>query len=374
MKIRVYRPEANAYVSKKFYSYGSWGMDNSSFEVNTEGEIDISLDKEKYGSNETAAVLFKAPFSGRMLVTLETDHVLSYQYVEVKNRTAQLDLQMTPEQVPNVYVTATLIKPHQVSDIPLTVAHGFKNVNVEEKGRKMDVTINAKKSSRSRTHQKVKVIAAPGSFVTLAAVDNGVLQVSDFETPDPYHYYYQKQALAVTAYDIYPLLFPELRARLSSTGGDGELSMDKRVNPMPAKRFKIVSYWSGIKKADNSGAAEFEFDIPQFSGEIRLMAVAYKDEKFGSAEATTTVADPIVLSSSLPRFLSPGDTALVPVSISNTTGKVASGQATITTSGPVKIVGSNSQSININPNSEGRASFQIVADATINVAKIVGEY
>lgn len=369
-EVRIYRPEANAYVSKKFYSYGSWGMDNSSFEVNTEGEIDISLDKEKYSSNETAKVLFKTPFSGRMLVTMETDHVLSYQYVDVANRTASLDLKTNGEHVPNVYVTATLVKPHQVSDIPLTVAHGFKNISVEEKDRKMTVTIDAQKAIRSKTHQKVKVNAAPGSFVTLAAVDNGVLQVTDFKTPDPYYYYYQKQALAVTAYDIYPLLFPELKARLSSTGGDGELSMDKRVNPMPAKRFKIVSYWSGIKKAGNNGTAEFEFDIPQFSGEVRLMAVAYKDEKFGSAEATTKVADPIVLSSSLPRFLSPGDTALVPVTISNTTSKAASGQATITASGPVKIVGAASQTISINPNSEGRTSFQIVADANINIAKI----
>jgi uncharacterized protein YfaS (alpha-2-macroglobulin family) len=369
-EIRVYRPDANAYVGKKFYSYGSWGMDNSSFEVNTEGQIDISLDKEKYNSNETAKLLFKTPFSGRMLVTLETDHVLSYQYIDVANRTASLDLKMTTENVPNVYVTATLIKPHQVSDIPLTVAHGFENITVEEKSRKMNVVIEAKKSTRSRTHQKVKVNAAPGSFVTLAAVDNGVLQVTDFKTPDPYNYYYQKQALAVTAYDIYPLLFPELRARLSSTGGDGELNMDKRVNPMPAKRFKIVSYWSGIKKANNSGAAEFEFDIPQFSGEVRLMAVAYKDQTFGSAEATTTVADPIVLSSSLPRFLSPGDTALLPVTISNTTGKIANGQATISVSGPVKIVGSNNQTISINSNSEGKANFKIVAGDQINIAKI----
>jgi uncharacterized protein YfaS (alpha-2-macroglobulin family) len=143
-EIRVYRPEANAYVGKKFYSYGSWGMDNSSFEVNTEGQIDISLDKERYSSNETAKLLFKTPFSGRMLVTLETDHVLSYQYVDVANRTASLDLKMSAENVPNVYVTATLIKPHQVSDIPLTVAHGFENITVEEKSRKMNVAIEAK--------------------------------------------------------------------------------------------------------------------------------------------------------------------------------------------------------------------------------------
>ncbi|MCU7548373.1 MG2 domain-containing protein [Chitinophagaceae bacterium LB-8] len=367
-EVRIYRPGANAYVSKKFYSYGSWGANISSFEVNTEGQIDISLDKEKYNAGETAKVLFKTPFSGRMLVTTETDGVLTHQYLDVVKRIASIDLKLTGEHVPNVYVTATLFKPHEISDIPLTVAHGFQNIAVEDKGRKMPVAITAQKSVRSKTHQKVRVKAAPGSFITLAAVDNGVLQVSDFKTPDPYQYYYQKKALSVAAFDLYPLLFPEVRPRLSSTGGD--MSMEKRVNPMPARRFKILSYWSGIKKANGSGVAEFEFDIPQFSGEVRLMAVAYKDEQFGSAEATTTVADPVVLSSSLPRFLSPGDTVLMPVTISNTTTKVANGQATISATGPIKPVQGNIQNISLNPNSETQTIFKIVADQGIGVAKV----
>jgi uncharacterized protein YfaS (alpha-2-macroglobulin family) len=76
----------------------------------------------------------------------------------------------------------------------------------------------AKKIVRSKTHQKVTVKAAAGSYVTLSAVDNGVLQISDFKTPDPYNYFYQQKALQVTAYDLYPLLFAEVRAKLSSTG------------------------------------------------------------------------------------------------------------------------------------------------------------
>ncbi len=369
-EIRISRPGANAYVSKSFYSYGAWGGDASSFEVNTEGHIDVELDKETYQSGDNAKLLFKTPFSGRMLVTLETDHVVSYQYVDVAKRTASLDIKMNSEYMPNVYVTATLIKPHEMSDIPLTVAHGFQNIKVEEKQRKIPVEITAQKSVRSRTHQKVRVQALAGSYITLAAVDNGVLQVSDFKTPDPYGYYYQKRALQVSAFDMYPLLFPEIRARLSSTGGDGDLSLDKRVNPMPARRFKIMSYWSGIKKANGNGVAEFEFDIPQFSGEVRLMAVAFKDEKFGSSENAMTVADPIVLSSALPRFMSPGDTVLVPVTISNTTNREANGQASVAVSGPVKIIGSPSQTIAVSPNSEARANFEVVASPNINVAKI----
>ncbi|HWR32451.1 MAG TPA: MG2 domain-containing protein, partial [Chitinophagaceae bacterium] len=338
-EVKVYHPGANNYVSRSFYSYGGWGGNNTSFEVNNEGNINIDIDKKSYTTGESVQAHFTTPFSGRMLVTMETDHVISHQYVEVSNRDATVDLKLTSDAVPNVYITATLIKPHEVSDIPLTVAHGFKNVTVEEKSRKIPVEVVAAKTVRSKTHQKVTVKAAAGSFVTLSAVDNGVLQISDFKTPDPYDYFYQKKALQVSAFDLYPLLFAEVRARLSSTGGDGEMSMEKRMNPMPAKRIKVVSYWGGIKKANSSGEATFEFDIPQFSGELRLMAVSYKGQSFGAADNTMTVADPIVVSTALPRFLSPGDTVYVPVTLTNTTDKTANVTASINVEGPVKVVG-----------------------------------
>lgn len=369
-EVRVYVPGGNAYVKREFYSYGSWGGYNTSFEVNNEGNIDISLDKKSYYAGESVKALFKTPFSGKMLVTMETDKVISSQYVDVSNRTAELNLEVNSEDVPNVYITATLIKAHDVSDIPLTVAHGFQNVKVEEKSRKIPVEIVSSKSVRSKTHQKIKVRAEAGSYVTLAAVDNGVLQVSDFKTPDPYNYFYQKKALQVSAYDLYPLLFPEVKARLSSTGGDENLEMKKRINPMPAKRIKIVSYWSGIKKANGNGDAEFEFDVPQFSGEIRLMAVSYKGQNFGSAENTMTVADPVVISTALPRFLSPGDSVNVSVTLSNTTGKQANLSAMINVEGPLKVAGINKQTVLVNAKSEGRAIFQIAADPTIAAGKV----
>ena len=143
----------------------------------------------------------------------------------------------------------------------------------------------------------------------------------------------------MTDYDIYPLLLPELRAKLSSTGGDSETDMTKRTNPMPSKRIKILSYWSGIKKTDGSGEAVFQINIPQFSGEVRLMAVSYKNDHFGSSESRMTVADPLVLSTALPRFLSPSDSIRVPVTITNTTTGSASGTATINVSGGVLISG-----------------------------------
>ncbi|MBI1341397.1 MAG: alpha-2-macroglobulin family protein [Terrimonas sp.] len=371
-EVRVFVPGANTYVSESFYSYGNWGWgsDNSSFEVNNEGNIDIETDKNSFYSGETAKVLFKAPFDGRLLVTVESDKLITYQYVDVEKRTASIDLKLTEDYLPNVYITATLIKPHEVSDMPLTVAHGFQNIKVEEKSRKIPVEIISAKTVRSRTSQQVKVKAEPGSYITLAAVDNGVLQVSNFKTPNPYEHFYSKKALQVAAYDLYPLLFPEIRGKLSSTGGDGDLEMDKRVNPMPAKRIKIVSFWSGIAKADGNGEAAFKVDIPQFSGEIRLMAVAYNSQRFGSSENTITVADPIVISTALPRFLSPGDTVSVPITLSNTTNRAANLSADLKLEGPLKIVGRNSQSVSVEGKSESIALFKLVADPAIAVGRV----
>lgn len=371
-EIRIAQPGVNSFVRRTFYSYGYWGSSGSNFEVDNEGNVDIELDKKSYVTGETAKVLFKAPFNGKMLVTLENDKVVEYKYVNVENRTASITFDLKSEALPNAYVTATLIKPHEESDMPLTVAHGFMSIPVEETARKIPVQIFAESKVRSRTHQNVKVKATPNSKITLAVVDEGILQLTDYKTPDPYGFFYAKRALEVNSFDLYPLLFPELKGILSSTGGDG-FDLSKRTNPLQNKRVKLVSYWSGITDANGNGEASFEFDIPQFSGQLRLMAVAYKDVGFGSAEMSMTVADPVVISTALPRFLSPKDTVIVPVTISNTTGNSTNASAVLKVKGPLKIVGSSTQSVALSANAEGRVNFQIVADPQIAAANVTVE-
>lgn len=139
---------------------------------------------------------------------------------------------------------------------------------------------------------------------------------------------------------------------------------------MPAKRVKVVSYWSGMRKANGSGEAEFDVEIPAFSGEIRMMAVSYKGNSFGAGESVMTVADPIVISSALPRFLSPGDTVSMPVTLSNTTDKAATVTATLKTEGAVKALGGVTQSISLPAKSEGRANFQLVASTGIGIGNV----
>ena len=368
-EIRIARPGAGNYVSQHFYSYGWHGNYGGSFEVNREGNVDISADKKSYETGERARLLFKAPFNGRMLVTVEQNELISYHYLDVKDRAASMDLPLNAKHLPNVYVTATLIKPHSQTELPLTVAHGFKSIGVEETTRKMAVSIIAPEKIRSNTRQKIKVKAQPGSMITLSAVDEGILQITRYETPDPYAYFYAKRALEMTAFDVYPYLLPEIKGMKSSTGGDG-YDLSKRVNPMPNKRVKLVAYWSGMTDS-KTGELTAELNIPQFSGEIRLMAVAYKDEKFGHADAAMKVADPMVISTGLPRFMSPGDTVYASVTLANTTAKDASANLEIQSNGMVRLAGPGPGKVTVASGKESRIIVKLVAAPNIGTAAII---
>jgi len=369
-ELRVSRPGSSSYVSQYFYAYGYGDTQYASFEVNNEGNVTIKADKESYAPGEAVNLLFTTPFEGRMLVSIERDKVVEHVFVQTENKTASLKLKAGEEWLPNVYVSATLFRPMDASDMPLTVAHGFKNLKVEARQNKLPVTVSLSEQSRSRTRQVITVKTAPRAYVTIAAVDEGILQVKNFKTPDPYNYFYQKVALAVGNYDIYPLLLPEYKAVLSSTGGDAaDDGQHGRVNPLFVNRVKNVSFWSGILKADGNGTVQYEIDVPQFSGDIRVMAVAYKDKGFGSFDNHMKVADPVVISTALPRFLSPGDAAVMPVTLSNTTAKDATAEVSVRVEGPLGI-GSSRQTVALKANSEGRAMFNIKAAPGIGAGKV----
>lgn len=369
--LRLYNQGSERYVEQTFYAYG-WGATNSgAFAVNTEGTIDITKDKEVYNPGDKAKLLFKTPFNGNLLVTIERNNVMEYHYLKTDKKTAEYTLNITDQHLPNVYVTATLFRALDDGAIPLTVAHGVAPIMVEKPSTKLPVQITVAEKSRSNTSQviTVKTKASSDVKVTIAVVDEGILQLRNTKTPDPHNYFYQKRALENEAYDVYPYLLPDLKLKRSSTGGDG-FDLSKRVNPITNKRIKLVAKWSGILKTNAAGIATYKMNIPSFSGDLRVMAVAYENTNFGSAEAHVKVADPIVISSSLPRFVAPGDTLVVPVTFNNTLNNVQKIEPSIIANGGIKIVGKSSDVISIPANSEQRVTFKLVAPTIIGAASI----
>lgn len=369
-EVRVSRQGSANYVSSGFYAYGWSDFGSSAFFVNREGEVGIETDKPDYQPGDEAKLLFKTPFEGELLVTVEQNRVLEYYSLKVDVSGANMKLKITDKHLPNIYISATLIRKNDQSGLPLTVGHGYLNIKVDNPGLKLPVSILAPEKIRSKTHQTIRIKTAPGAEVTLAVVDEGILQITSYPTPSPYDWFYGKRALEVSSYDLFDEIFPELGSQRSSSGGDAAFDLGSRLNPLTSKRVKLISIWSGIKKANSSGEVSFTAAIPAFSGAVRIMATAYKGKQFGSSDKEMKVADPLVISSSLPRFLSPGDVAEVTVTLTNTTAKPLSANLKINTSGPVSAGSPEKSSIQVPANSEIQTSYALTAGNTTGGAII----
>ena len=363
-EFRISATNSDNYVSFSFYAYGWGDTYSSSFEVNNEGKIDITTDKEKYNTGDKAKLLLKLPFDGKVLITLERDKVMQHFYINSDNKSAAIDIKLDDKHVPNIYVTATLIKPNSNSEMPLTVAYGFTNINVENTNNKIPIDLQCVNQTRSKTKQTVKIKSKANCEMTVAVVDEGILAIKDQKSPNPYNYFYAKRALEVNSYNLYPYLFPEITAL-----GGGFDNIAKRVNPLTNKRIKLVSVWSGIIHTNAFGNAEFSFDIPQFSGNLRVMAIAYDGKKFGATDKNIIVADPIVISTGVPRFVAPNDNITVPVTISNTTKNKAHALVKVNTTGVLE--NQAYISADIEPNSEKQLDFDMLTKNLTGEGKVI---
>ncbi len=369
-EVRISSGENNAaYVSRTFYAYGSANTDYTSFQVQKEGNIDIKSDKDNYKPGEKAHLLFTCPFDGKVIVTVEQNDVLEKYFLNTDHKAASMDIPITKDELPSIYITASVIRELSDNSIPLTIARGFIPIKVDDPVDKLDVKVICADNSRSKKSQTIKIKSAPNTEVTIGVVDEGVLLVTNFQTPDPYGYFYAKRALEVNTSDLYPRVLPEMGNWNISSMAGGE-ALEGRLNPVGGRRVHILSYWSGILKTNSSGDASYTIYIPEFSGSLRVMAAAYKDNKFGSGEKNIVVADPIVVSTSLPRFMSPDDESLLNVVLTNTTGALVNAQSILSVKGSLKIEGSLSQNVAIPAHGEKTLTYNLNATPGYGTAKV----
>ena len=374
-ELRVARAGEREYQTAEFYAYGWASNTASSFEVDKEGRVEIVFDRESYKPGDNAKVLFMCPFAGRLLVTVERNGVYHHEYVDVEKRSVEVTLPVKGDYLPNAYVTATLFRPHDgKGDTPFLVGHGFASMSVEKKDNRLPLTIAAPERVKPGSTQTITIQTAKERdvFVTLAAVDEGILQITGYETPDPYRTMYAKRALLLSSHDLYKFLLPEFVRPSSSVGGDGydEEAARKRTNPIAANRFTLFSFWSGIKRSDANGKVRIQLKLPQFNGEARLMAVAYTAERFAGAEKRMKVSDDIILEPQLPRLLTAGDSLVMPVTVINTTGKSGKVTVTLKSGGGLRLRSSSSSTVRVPANGTAQVTFRVQADQVPGTATL----
>jgi len=367
---KVYFGHPDNMCEYSFYAYGRGNTNFTAFEVNKEGKVTFKKDKDEYKVGEQAKIILSTPFQGKVLVTVERDNIIKHYYTTTDKRTAELLIDITPEMFPNAYITTTLIKPVTDNNSPLTVAYGIENITVKNDQKNIPIEIEVEDKIRSNQKYTFTINSEPNTEMTVAVVDEGILNITNYKSPDATDYFYQKRALEVEAYDLYPYLFPEIADRGLLIGGGGVEELNNRAVGFGNKRVQLCSYWSGIVQANEQGLYQMTIDVPEFSGDLRIMAMNYKDDRFGAAQANMKVANPMVLSTGLPRFLTPGDEVDIPLMLSNTTESTLENQVQIEVEGPLQLIGDTTKTVNILANDEQQVWFKAKVLKALGDAKV----
>lgn len=283
--------------------------------------LTFSSDKPRYSVGETAVVVLPAVAQGRALLSIESgSKVLSQRWVEVAEGENRIELPITSEMSPNVYVNIVLLQPHRdkVSDRPIRL-YGYLPVLVDDPATMLSPVLELPDEVRPESSFDLKVREETGRPMTytLAIVDEGLLGLTRFQTPNLHKTFYRKEALGVRTWD----LFDEVTGayggeleRLLALGGDGN---EEEVEEERKKknRFPPVVKFLGPFRLAPGQSANHEVDLPPYIGAVRVMLVAGEGAAFGSTHKSVLVREPLMLLSTVPRVLGPDEEIEIPIAV-----------------------------------------------------------
>ncbi|MGI6306106.1 MAG: alpha-2-macroglobulin family protein [Bacteroidales bacterium] len=282
--------------------------------------LQLNTDKEKYSVGDNISLTFPAPENGRAIITIENATGL-LDITEMKTRAGNTEVKIkaTAAMSPNAYLYVTMLQPHAqtVNDAPVRL-YGVIPVMVEDPSTKLVPVITMPDKIRSQQEVEIRVEEKNHQEMTytLALVDEGLLDLTGFRTPDPWKWFFVKHALGVHTWDLYDLVFGAFGGKLSRgfAIGGSEAALDQSKNR--ERRFEPVVRFIGPFTLAPGKRASHKITLPQYTGSVRVMVTAAgKGNSFGAAEKTVTVADPLMILATAPRVLSPGDRVALPVTV-----------------------------------------------------------
>jgi uncharacterized protein YfaS (alpha-2-macroglobulin family) len=340
-----------------------WYSDGS---ADTPDLLETSIDKPEYQSGDTMVVSVNARSAGKLTINVLGDRLLTTQTTDVKEGTAQVKISVGKDWGSGAYVVATLRRPLDAAALRMPGRSiGLKWFGIDKKARTLAVNLSPPALVRPNTTMKLPVKLTglnPGedAKVVVAAVDVGILNLTNYKPPAPDDYYLGQRRLTAEIRDLYGQLIDGMQGTRGQlkTGGD---SAGAELQGSPPTQ-KPLALYSGIVTVAADGTAEISFDIPEFAGTARVMAVAWTATKLGRATVDVTVRDPVVLTATLPRFLLNGDRGTMSLDIDNVEGAPGDYTVNVKTSGTVKVSGNAAISVKLA--AKQRASMSLLLDAS----------
>ncbi len=311
--------------------------------------LNVSADKDAYQVGEEIEISIPTAARGRGLVSIESgSRILKSDWISGNAETLRYRFRASSEMAPNIYVHVTYIQPAGQTDNDLPVRlYGIIPVSVYDPGTTLKPVIETRKIFTPDQSEIIKVSENNGRAMTytVAVVDEGLLDLTRFKTPDPWNYFYRREALGVRTWDLYDQVigaFGGRYERLLSIGGGEEIQEE---TGRQAQRFPPMVRFIGPFYLDKQSKNEHTIDIPQYIGSVRIMVVAGQGRAYGFEDKTLPVRKPLMILSTLPRVLGTGEQTQLPVSVFSMDENIKNVNVRLEVTGPLKIDGPARQSL-----------------------------
>ena len=379
--IRVYDPKSGHATGRTAYFYKNWWQSPSSQNQENAKMLIFSADKEQYNVGETAVLTFPSGDEGRALVSIENGtEILQQQWVKTSPGETTVNVPITPEMAPNVFANISLLQPHAITanDLPIRL-YGVIPIMVENPSTKLQPEIKMPDVLRPKQEFKVEVSEKNNKAMTytIAMVEEGLLDLTRFKTPNAWDEFYKREALGVKTWDIFDDVIGAYGGSIDQVfaiGGDGSAAGGKNKK---ANRFKPVVKFLGPFALNAGDSKTHTIKMPNYIGSVRTMVVAgnMNTEAFGSADKTAMVKKPLMVLATLPRKLSPGEKVTLPVTVFAMEKKVKNVNISLKLSDGIKTVGNSTQQLSFTKPDEKMAFFELdVSKAKgINTVEVIAK-
>jgi uncharacterized protein YfaS (alpha-2-macroglobulin family) len=369
-------PDGHATALTVNIDWPIWSGKTRNRDASTANMLVFSTDKKNYAVGEKAQISFPSSEGGRALISIENgSKVVQTLWAKTKKGETKVEIPITAAMAPNVYFNITLLQPHASTknDSPIRM-YGIVPIEVVDKNTILAPTLSMPDVLKPEQTFTVKVGEKTGKEMTytIAVVDEGLLDLTRFKTPNAWDSFYVREALGVKTWDIYDDVIGAYGGKINqifSIGGDQDLGGGKAKK---ANRFKPVVLYYGPFKLEKGQTKSHQLKLPKYIGSVRTMVVAgdANTSAYGSVEKATPVKSPLMVLASLPRKISPSEKVTIPVTVFATENNIKNVTIHLKTSNGLKVMGSATQSLTFTQPDEKMAYFNLVVGSATGIAKV----
>jgi len=363
--IRVVDPVSGHATGRIAYFYKNWWSNATGGDKEAAKMLVFSTDKDKYNVGDTAKLTFPSGSEGRALVSIENGtEVLQHQWVKTKPGETTINIPVTSQMAPNVFINISLLQPHAITsnDLPIRL-FGIIPMMVENPSTKLEPEISMPETIEPEQSYEIKVSEKNNKAMTytIAVVEEGLLDLTRFKTPNAWNSFYAREALGVKTWDIFDDIIGAYSGSIDQVfaiGGDGAAAKGKNKK---ANRFKPVVTYLGPFLLGEGKTKTHQLKMPNYVGAVRTMVIAGNNttEAYGSAEKSVKVKKPLMVLATLPRKLSPGEKVTLPVTVFAMENKVKNVNLSVNVSDGITVKGNKTQVIKFSKPDEKMVYFQL---------------